>query len=90
MDLELNRTATDIDTVKEAKTSIRKAIDCHPVGGDTKRVLFEHYEGLCKRMVFMKNAYEDLKIKKKILAQEILRCNQRSKSLLFTLVIIWF
>ena len=59
--------------------STRKAIDCHPNGGTTRSELFDHYEGLCKRMVILKNIYEDLVIKKEAFKREKVRCDQRSK-----------
>lgn len=79
INIELNQTQTNMDLLKTAKISTRKAIDCHPNGGGTKSRLFDHYEGLCKRMVILKNVYQDLIIKRNALEQEKLRCHRRSK-----------
>ena len=75
----INETSTDINLIKIAKTNTRKTIDCHPNDGDKRKDLFDHYEGLCKRMVILKSVYEDLLIKKEVIKKEITRCSQRSK-----------
>ena len=75
----MNQTQTNLESLKSAKMSTRKAIDCHPNGGTTRSELFDHYEGLCKRMVILKNIYEDLVIKKEAFKREKVRCDQRSK-----------
>ena len=48
-----------------------------PLG--TRSELFKQYEGLCKRIIFLNNAKEDLSIKKNILEKERARCSNRSK-----------
>ena len=75
----INETSTDINLIIIAKTNTRKTIDCHPNDGDKRKDLFDHYEGLCKRMVILKSVYEDLLIKKEVIKKEITRCSQRSK-----------
>ena len=45
----------------------------------TRNELFTQYEGLCKRIIYLNNAKEDLTIKKEILERERARCENRSK-----------
>lgn len=43
----------------------------------TRNELFTQYEGLCKRIVYLSNAKEDLAIKKTVLEKERIRCQNR-------------
>jgi hypothetical protein len=79
IDNSINETSINMNSIKIAKLNVRKVIDCHPNNDYERKELFEHYEGLCKRMVVLKNVHEDLLIKKGVIEKEITRCIQRSK-----------
>ena len=74
----INQTESDINVINEAKKNIRIAIDCR-ANTLNRNEMFDHYEGLCKRIVIMNNVLTDLKIKVDILEKEKQRCQDRSK-----------
>uniref|UniRef100_A0A7M5XJA2 G8 domain-containing protein n=2 Tax=Clytia hemisphaerica TaxID=252671 RepID=A0A7M5XJA2_9CNID len=69
--------SASIDAINLARNSLQKVIDCKANSG-YRDDLFDHYEGLCKRKVFIQQVYDDLMIKKTILQKEKMRCFNRS------------
>ena len=76
----INETLDSCNKIKVAKLNVRKSIDCYANMHPTKSFLFDHYEGLCKRMVKLKNVLSDLKLKKSVFEAERQRCTKRSEN----------
>ncbi|XP_066919223.1 SCO-spondin-like [Clytia hemisphaerica] len=76
---EMDRIQTTLDAADSSKNLIRKMIDCKANVWGRRDELFDHYEGICKRKIIVRQVYEDLKIKKNILEKEKMRCANRSK-----------
>ena len=81
INVSINQTESDINVIIEAKKNVRIAIDCR-ANIENRNEMFEHYNGLCKRAVVIRNVLSDLKIKVDILEKEKQRCQDRSKSFL--------
>ena len=79
--MSINQTESDLNVINEAKKNVRIAIDCR-ANIENRNEMFEHYNGLCKRAVIIRNVLSDLKIKVEILEKEKQRCQDRSKSFL--------
>lgn len=69
-----------ISDIIVAKTITRKYIDCNPIPAKRDQ-LFQHYEGLCKRLHQIRNVKESLYYKRRFFQAELHRCNDRSKYL---------
>ena len=75
---DMSITETYINDIVVAKTNMRKMIDCDR-NSNIRDNLFEHYEGLCRRLIKIKNDKESLYYKKKMFEAELKRCTHRSK-----------
>ena len=75
---ELNTTVENMEIIKTAKKNLRLVIDCKE-NEYTREELFNHYENLIKRLVILKNVFEDLQMKKSVLQHEKKRCSERCK-----------
>lgn len=79
MGAAINRTRASKDVIVTAKLNVRKLVDCNTNVGAQKGLIYDHYEGLCRRMIIIDNVCNDLEIKKNIFEKELKRCKERSK-----------
>ena len=68
-----------LDAASTSQKLIRKIIDCKANVWGRQGDLYDHYEGLCRRRIIVRQVYEDLGIKKRILEKEKIRCAERSE-----------
>ena len=76
--IEIDSMQESIDAASTSQKLIRKMIDCKANVWGRRGDLFDHYEGLCQRRIIVRQAHEELGIKKKILEKEKMRCAERS------------
>uniref|UniRef100_A0A7M5XEW6 Peptidase M12B domain-containing protein n=2 Tax=Clytia hemisphaerica TaxID=252671 RepID=A0A7M5XEW6_9CNID len=74
---DLTLMTDDLNLASTTRLALRKQIDC-ALNNGTRSELFDKYEGLCKRIVYISSSKEDLSIKKTILEKERIRCDNRS------------
>ena len=82
--IEIDSMQASIDATSTSQKLIRKMIDCKANVWGRRDDLYDHYEGLCQRRIIVRQVYEDLGIKKKILEKENMRCAERSKYTVLT------
>lgn len=79
LNTSINQTDQLIHDIKTVKMNLRTAIECRYNSEHEKSIVFNHYETITKRGVFLANALKDLIAKKNAVAIERLRCQNRSK-----------
>ena len=87
---DINYTTENIQIISNAKTNLRKLIDCKRNLNFTRIELFTHYEAISKRKIILENNEMDLKIKKNVFEAEQKRCEDRCTYFLSFVFVCWF